>query len=94
MDTDHIDGDKLNNQRSNLRVCSHTDNLRNGRKHKDSRSLYKGVSSKGKSSRVQVDGKLIGSFPNERWAAMAHDIAAKDLYGEYARLNFPDAIHG
>lgn len=30
--------------------------------------------------------------PNERWAALAYDLNAPALFGEYARLNFPDAI--
>jgi len=94
MDTDHRDGNKLNNLRSNLRVCSHTDNLRNSSAHKDAKSIYKGVSPHKKGWRVQIRGKTAGNFPEERWAAMAYDIAAKEVCGDYARLNSPGALHG
>lgn len=41
---DHIDRDKLNNQRSNLRVCSQSENLYNSKKQTKTSSEYKGVS--------------------------------------------------
>ncbi len=82
-EVDHIDGNKLNNQRSNLRPVTHKQNTQNGKAHKDGSSQYKGVSKRKNGWRAQicVDGKkmLIGTFPNERWAAYAYDIAARDL---------------
>jgi hypothetical protein len=34
--------------------------------------------------------KYLGSFNEERDAAAAYDRAAKELFGDYARLNFPE----
>lgn len=65
------------------------------RKHRGS-SIYKGVSRKGNSWRTQIwlnnEKVFSASFPNERWAAMAYDLNAAALFGQYARLNFPEAI--
>lgn len=92
---DHKSGDTLDNQVSNLRLSTHSTNAMNMRKHKGA-SRYKGVSKNKNSWRTQiwVDNKkaLALSFYNERWAAMAYDLNAPALFGEYARLNFPEAI--
>jgi hypothetical protein len=94
--TDHIDGDELNNQESNLRTCNHKQNAANQKKAKNKSSLYKGVSSCEGRWRAQVtfdDRKVYDAmFAEERHAAMAADLNAYALYGEFARLNFPDAI--
>lgn len=89
---DHIDGNGLNNQLSNLRICTHSENMRN--RLKDSGSLAKGVSmSKSKKNpyfaRIMVDGKQksLGSFPTVQEAADAYDRAAVFYYGDFARTN-------
>jgi hypothetical protein len=95
MFTDHIDGDCLNDQESNLRNCTKKTNAANMRKHRGS-SIYKGVSKHENKWRTQIwkdNEKVFGAtFPNERWAAYAYDLNAKALFGKYARLNFQDAI--
>lgn len=95
---DHIDGNPANNQKSNLRALTHQQNIHNNRKHKDGTSIYKGVSKRGNRWRAQIcqDGKkvMLGNFPEERYAAYAYDMAARDLFGEYAHLNFPSALRG
>jgi hypothetical protein len=61
-------------------------------------SKYKGVSwneRSGKwSANIQKDGKArrLGMFEDEIAAAQAYDEAARELFGEYAWLNFPDGI--
>lgn len=94
MDTDHIDGDKLNNQRHNLRVCTHAENTRNVRKRTGTTSQYKGVYWSSEKKRFcarvkKLNGKpkLLGTFRCEKDAALAYNAGAKEYYGEYARLN-------
>jgi hypothetical protein len=93
---DHIDNDGLNNRRSNLRICTIKQNSRNSRSPGGA-SRYKGVSrdKRHKKWRVKIicNGKRIsvGYFANEIKAALAYDEHAKELFGEYAYLNFPDA---
>lgn len=89
---DHINGDGLDCRKENLRLCTNQQNLWGQKKRIGSRSKYKGVSKdkKGWRASIQVNGKqvYIRPFPTEHFAAMAYDLWAKDLYGEYARTNF------
>lgn len=91
---DHKDHDGLNCQKENLRICTHKENQRNVRSHKDSTSKYLGVCWHKKKKkfevRVRVEGKNIrlGYFFNETEAAKAYDVAAKKHYGEFANLNY------
>jgi hypothetical protein len=94
-DLDHIDGNGLNNQKINLRFCSHRQNHQNRKHHKNTSSPYKGVSwhYSGKwKSQIMVNGKVvhIGLFTSGEEAALAYDKAAKESFGEFARLNFSD----
>lgn len=93
---DHRDLDQLNNQRANLRPCTTQTNAVNSKKAANKSSAYKGVTKCGNGWRSQLtynDKKVYDAyFSNERWAAMATDLNAVALYGEFARRNFPDAI--
>jgi hypothetical protein len=89
---DHRDLDGLNNQRSNLRLCTRQQNAQNARKYGDWRySRYKGVtwSSNRWQAAIQARGKRIhlGCFLTQREAAIAYNAAAVEHFGEFARLN-------
>lgn len=98
LDTDHIDGNPLNNTRRNLRTCSHSDNVKNRAIHKNNRSGYKGVyfSKRDKAwrSQIRVNGKKIdlGSFRSPQEAHTAYCTASKKMYGDFARLNNADIV--
>lgn len=91
---DHISGDKLDNRRSNLRICTIKENNRNVSIRKDNTSGYKGVSLDKTTGHwrpsVYVDGKAkrFGLFKDKHHAALAYDLWCVDLHGEYASTNF------
>lgn len=95
--TDHIDCDKLNNRRSNLRIATHSQNLHNQVKtNKSKTSKYKGVHWRKVSccwrAQISFGGKSIdlGLFDNEIDAAKAYNVAAL-IYGmEFSNLNIVD----
>jgi len=93
---DHIDHDGLNNQRSNLRRATRSQNNHNQRPRYGGTSQYKGVSlykQRGKwFALLRIDGRLIylGLFDDEVEAALAYDRHARIEFGEFAYLNFPD----
>ena len=91
---DHRDGDGLNNRRSNQRAASTTQQLANTRKRRGKyTSKFKGVhwSRSLKCWCVQVAHRHVGLFDDEIEAAKAYDEKAKELFGEFARLNFPES---
>ena len=88
------DGDGLNNQKANLRICTRSQNKMNGKSYKNSSSKYKGIwwvkKNKKWRVRIRLNNKTIhlGYFKDETEAAKAYDSKAKELFGEFARLNF------
>jgi len=93
-EVDHIHGDGLNNQRSNIRKCTHQQNQMNQKPYKNTTSIYKGVSwSSGMKKwcvQITLNGYTfrMGYFVDEIEAAKVYDIAAKEHFGEFAYLNF------
>lgn len=87
---DHIDGNGLNNQKSNLRKCSNAENssyrLGNGCKKQ---SRYKGVGwhKYNRLFRAYIKSETIGYFDDEVSAAKAYNKRAVELFGEFALLN-------
>lgn len=90
---DHINGDRMDNRRENLRLCTVAQNIRN-QKLRASKSGFKGVFEKrGKwQASYTFEGKkiYIGKFSTPEEAARAYDAAAREAFGEFALLNFPD----
>lgn len=92
METDHINGDRLDNRRENIRVCTKAQNLRNVAKRTNNSSGMKGVyKSRNEKwvAQIRLNGKsyYLGIFSEKVEAAMAYNEAAKKFHGEFARLN-------
>jgi hypothetical protein len=94
LQVDHRDYNGLNNQRCNLRICSQQENMQS-RRSLNKTSKYKGVykcnHASGWYARAQKKGEVfyLGYFRDETEAANAYDAKAKELFGEFAYLNFP-----
>ena len=91
---DHVNGNKLDNRRENLRICKPRENCRNKKGVKNTSSQYKGVCKCKRTGRwaasIGVDFKTIwlGRHSTEEEAARAYDAAAKEHHGDFALLNF------
>jgi hypothetical protein len=92
---DHINGNVLDNRKSNLRICTNAENCRNTGPYKNNKSGYRGVSwhKRDKEWRAQIkhNGKVIwiSAHKDKEEAARARDTKALELQGEFAWLNFP-----
>lgn len=90
---DHVDGDKANCRRRNMRLCSRTENNRNVGLQQNNQCGYKGVywASDRRKWRAEITvGRKhihIGSFDSPIEAAQAYDQAAIAYFGEYAKTN-------
>ena len=91
MEIDHIDRNKLNNQKANLRLVTKSQNKQNREKMANTRSRYIGVWPVGDKwvARIGKDGKKIhlGTYNHECVAALAYNRAARKLYGKHAMVN-------
>jgi len=90
---DHIDGDGLNNRKSNLRLCNSSENGKNTKRPSNNRSGYKGVhwhkGAKMWRAQIRADDKRIhiGYFKDKVDAAIAYNKAALIYHGNFAALN-------
>lgn len=90
---DHVNGDKLDNRKKNLRICTNSQNQMNGASYRGSSSKFRGVSYRKRDklwvAQIQKDKKKhhIGQFECEKDAALAYNAKAKHLFGEFVRLN-------
>ena len=96
--TDHINGDGLDNRRSNLRRATHGQNMANKGRYRNNTSGFKGVSRRRSGrwfAQIQAQGthRYLGQFDTAEDAARAYDAAAVEAFGEFARLNFPQEIN-
>lgn len=94
---DHLDTDRLNNRRRNLRLANDLENGRNRNPNRNTSSKYKGVTwmdrlnkwqaqlgSKKGDKRVNI---YLGVFTSEDQAALAYNKSARKLHGKFAKLN-------
>ena len=92
---DHRDRNGLNNTRTNIRACSHGQNMRNSGTRSDNTSGFKGVyfdKRRGKwAAQIVVNGKnrYLGSFITPEEAHQAYCRAADELHGEFANYGTP-----
>lgn len=90
-DVDHINGNKLDNRFSNLRLASRMQNCANRSKASCNKTGYKGVSVCAQTSKyravIQVKRKQIhlGRFKTPQMAHEAYMKAAREHFGEFAR---------
>lgn len=94
---DHMNGNKLDNRRSNLRTCTAQQNQGNRKPNKGKK--YRGVTVRralpGRFiAEIGINGKQVylGWFGTAESAAREYDKAALKHFGEFARLNFPKEI--
>lgn len=95
LNIDHKNGNRLDNRRNNLRLCTQQENTRNSKPRKNKKySKYKGVTylngrAKPWRVRVKVDGKEIIQryFKSEDEAALNYDLYAKKYFGNFSRGN-------
>ncbi len=90
MVVDHANGDALDNQAGNLRICTQSQNCANAKRK--AHSLPKGVRRKGTDrfqATIMAQGHhySLGCFSTAVQAAQAYDAAAIKLHGEFARTN-------
>ena len=96
MVVDHINHNRLDNRKCNLRICTHTENNRNQNKQRrNTSSQYKGVCWNKKSNKWQATitinkrYKYLGLYESELEASIVYDRYAIMYYKEYAYLNHP-----
>ena len=92
-ETDHINGNRLDNRRSNIRPCMRIQNRHNTNINKNNTSGFKGVvwyePTKKWRATICINWKIksLGYFKNKKEAAIAYNNAAKVYYGNFAKLN-------
>lgn len=93
MVTDHIDGNGLNNQRSNLRFCTYQQNMMNRKVGKNNKTGLKGVAIRPGVHTVRYEATIkinrktirLGTFRTPLEAHAAYQKKAQELFGEYHR---------
>lgn len=92
LNTDHINGNGLDNRKCNLRICTHQQNLFNQKRRSNNVSGYKGIrpDKYGWEAVIGYNYKTItlGIYATPEEAAQAYDKKAIKLFGNFAKLNF------
>jgi len=88
VEIDHVDGCGRNNKLSNLRLATHAQNISNSSGHSDCELGVKGILVVPKTGmyKVRIQGKHVGHYLTIKKAAEAYNVAAKELFGQFARL--------
>jgi AP2 domain len=93
----HKEGDGTDNRKSNLRVATKHQNSMNLTRSIANKTGFKGVMARGKKfvATIGKDGRSIylGVFGTAEEAGVAYDNAARQLFGKFAKLNFPEKKH-
>jgi hypothetical protein len=93
FDIDHVNGNKLDNLRSNLRICSRQENNYNRGVRSDNTTGFRGVWFDKRTGRfrceIKKEGKKysLGTYKTAAEAANAYNYKATELFGEFAWLN-------
>lgn len=93
---DHVNLDGLDNRRGNIRICNKQQNSANRGLQRNNSSGYRGVFKQSNANswraEIKVSGsrRYLGSFKTPELAAAAYDAVAKEAFGEFVRLNFPN----
>jgi hypothetical protein len=93
FEVDHIDGNSLNNQRSNLRVGTKQENSANRRRYTENGSVKRERGVRQRNGRWIAEVKnlgrtiYLGTYATKGEAMEAYNTKATELYGPFARLN-------
>ena len=96
VQVDHRNGDGLDNRKENLRLATPSQNQQNRHNLSLNTSGYRGVTWHKKCQKwqsvIKLNGKnyYLGLYINPESAASAYDLKVIELFGEFARLNFPE----
>lgn len=88
---DHVNRNKLDNRRSNLRLCTVSENVAAGVFPPGLHSRYRGVTwERGWLAQIKVNQRRLGlgRYKDEVKAALAYDLKALAVFGPFARTNF------
>lgn len=87
FETDHKNGNSLDNRKENLRKATHGQNIHNSKLRKDNTSGFKGVRKQGNKyiARIQINNKQIhlGYFDTALQAAQAYKSASLKYFGKF-----------